>query len=306
MKTRFRLAAPLFLGLLTPIQAQNFSESPTGVEEQKRPVAANPLADREVPQVGKAQGLPEDHAAVLATQDSRTLEARLPRNRSVESMVDLSVLEDPSPFRNVASGRTTGTETLQVEGVKNDLDRISAVYRESGHPESDCTKLSLAIDQRVKLEDSDVLEIVDRELKANPSCACEIVKSAIKASEADLALVVAIVETSFTAAPESIRMISQCAIATMPDALPEVQKLLAKYDPNAGESGSSAKSAKSSKGAKFASVGPADDVTAMPNPLDFPGNGPTGPTPGGPGGFPLIPPAPPIIITPPFVTIVDP
>jgi len=46
----------------------------------------------------------------------------------------------------------------------------------------------------------------------------------------------------------------------------------------------------------------------MPNPLDFPSQGPivVGPIPGGPGGAPLIPVIPPMIINPPEVTRVNP
>ena len=47
----------------------------------------------------------------------------------------------------------------------------------------------------------------------------------------------------------------------------EVQAVLAKLDPNRGESGDSAKSAKDAKA-------PVGEVAAMPNPLDFPGQGP--------------------------------
>ncbi|MCX6868038.1 MAG: hypothetical protein NTV46_17855 [Verrucomicrobia bacterium] len=76
---------------------------------------------------------------------------------------------------------------------------------------------------------------------------------------------------------------------------------VAKLDPNGGKAGSSAKSA---KGAKT----PVGEVAAMPNPLDFPGQGPVTPIIGGPGGQPLIPIFPPIIIIihPPEVSDPDP
>lgn len=73
-------------------------------------------------------------------------------------------------------------------------------------------------------------------------------------------------ETAVTTAPEHLRLISQCAIAAAPEALAEVQALLAKLDPGSGESG------KSAKGAKAAAVDAAQlkkpDETA-PNPLDL-------------------------------------
>ena len=133
-----------------------------------------------------------------------------------------------------------------------------------------------------------MLEVVESEVAANPSCACEIVKTAIKASDADVELVVAIVETSINVAPDSMRIVSQCAIAAMPEAIAAVQALLAKLDPNAGDAAHSAKSSKSAKGSKSAKVAVAATVIT-PNPLDLP---------------PPFPPVPPIITVP--VTDVNP
>ncbi len=100
-----------------------------------------------------------------------------------------------------------------------------------------------------------MLEIVESEVQANPSCACEIVKTAIKASDSDLAFVTAIVEASITAAPDCWRIASQCAIATMPDSITSVQALLAKLDPNSGnEKVCSSKGTKSVKSATVAVV----------------------------------------------------
>lgn len=162
--------------------------------------------------------------------------------------------------------------------------------------ETDCLKLSVAVKHEVSVEKAKVLEIVSREVSAAPACACEIVKAAIEGSDAKPETVASIVEAASTAAPEQMRLIAQCAVAVAPDALTNVQSVMAKLDPNRGESGVSAKGAKT----------PAGEVAAMPNPLDFPGQGPVGPIPGGPGGSPLIPVFPPVIINPPEVTEVDP
>lgn len=159
--------------------------------------------------------------------------------------------------------------------------------------EVDCLKLSLSVKQAVAAEQSKVLEIVSTEVSAAPGCACEVVKAAIEGSGAKVETVAAIVEAAANAAPEQMRLISQCAVAVAPDALAQVQAVIAKLDPNRGES-----AAKSAKGAKA----PVGEVAAMPNPLDFPGQGPVGPIRGGPGGAPLIPVTPPIIINPPDVT----
>ena len=158
--------------------------------------------------------------------------------------------------------------------------------------EIDCLQLAASVKAAVAAEQSQVLEIVAKEVSAAPACACEVVKAAIEGSRADASTVAAIVETAIHASPENMRLISQCAIAMAPDALVEVQTVLAKLDPNSGESGQSAKSAKSAKSGKE----PVGEVAAMPNPLDFPGKGPVKPL------YPLFP---PIIINPPDVTNVN-
>ncbi len=159
----------------------------------------------------------------------------------------------------------------------------------------DCIAKSAFVKSAVAAKHAKVLEIVSAEVTASPSCACEVVKAAIEGTEAGPKLVAAIVEAAAVAAPEQMRLIAQCAVAVAPDALTEVQAVMAKLDPNLGERGSSAKSAKDSKE-------PIGEVAAMPNPLDFPGQGPVGPIPGGPGGNGIIPVIPPVIIAPPDVT----
>ena len=159
--------------------------------------------------------------------------------------------------------------------------------------ETDCLQLSHYVKLSVASESSKVLELVQQKVSENPTCACEVVKAAIEGAVAEPEMVSAIVESAINAAPDQMRLIAQCAIAAAPDALTEVQAVLAKLDPNTGESGESSKSAKSAKSGKE----PAGEVAAMPNPLDFPGKGPVRPL------FPIFP---PVIINPPDVTEVNP
>jgi hypothetical protein len=156
----------------------------------------------------------------------------------------------------------------------------------------DCIALSVSVKNSVAAEKSKALEIVASEVSAAPACACEIVKAAIEGAGADTQTVAAIVQAAATAAPEQMRLVSQCAVAVAPDALGAVQAVLSKLDPNLGESAPASQSAKDSKA-------PVGEVAAMPNPLDFPGQGPVGPTKGGPGGSPVFPVTPPVIIAPP-------
>ncbi len=167
--------------------------------------------------------------------------------------------------------------------------------------EVDCLKLSVLVKSEVTSEQANVLEIVSKRVAAAPGCSCEVVKAAIEASEAEPKTVAAIVEAAATAAPEQMRLISQCAVAVAPDAITEVQAVLAKLDPNRGEA--VVASAKSAKDAKA----PVEEVASIPNPLDFPGEGPVGPLPGEyPGGTSVVPITPPAVINPPVVTETDP
>lgn len=128
-----------------------------------------------------------------------------------------------------------------------------------------------------KTDPVELLELVDAKVSAHPDCACEIVKAAILGAGCDEAIVGYVVETAVRAAPEHMRLISQCAIATAPDSLRHVQEVMARLAPSAGEKGDSAKSAKSAKG-KGVEVKPAAPI---PDPLDIP--------------IVIVPPTPPII-----------
>ncbi len=304
MRTLLLTTTHLAASLLVPLSAQNFATplKPVSEDGDRSSEVSNALPISGIPVIARVEGNPAEDFPMLGRQDGQTLEPRVSAKRSADSNADLSVLEKPSPFRKLAVGGKQDSTAIAAGSLKQDLAKVSAAYRESGKPDSNCQGITLSIEHRIMRDAANVLEIVEAEVRANPSCACEIVKTAIKVSEADSEKVVSIVEASINAAPETMRIVSQCAIAAMPESLAGVQALLAKYDANGGE-GRSAKSSKDTKDAKSSTPG---QVAAMPNPLDFPGGGPVGPTPGGPGGQPLIPNMPPIIITPPTVTRVDP
>ncbi|MGB0990972.1 MAG: hypothetical protein ACPG32_00710 [Akkermansiaceae bacterium] len=162
----------------------------------------------------------------------------------------------------------------------------------------DCYKVSTAIKKAVAANPAKVLEVVATEVAKNESCACEIVKAAIVASDADKKLVANIVSAAIEAAPSKVRIVGQCAVAVAPDALAEVQSVVTKFGSNSGDSGYADAKGGDEKGGKV-------EIPTPPshNPLDFPGSGPVGPTPGGPGGFPLFPPGlQPPTVTPPSST----
>ena len=175
---------------------------------------------------------------------------------------------------------------------------------------TDCYKIYTAVKKAVAAQPAKVLELIATKVAQNESCACEVVKAAIVASDADKKLVAGIVETAVEAAPGKVRIIGQCAVAVAPDALAEVQAVVTKYSAAGGDSGYSAKDAKGPV--------PVPKPNVPVNVLDFPvgdnpvvgPNGavsnPVGPTHGGPGGFPLFPPAlQPPTVTPPSSTEED-
>lgn len=89
--------------------------------------------------------------------------------------------------------------------------------------EVDCIALSQSVSLKVSSDKSQVLEIVSKEIAAAPSCACEIVKAAIKSSKANNELVGQIVETAISVAPEQRDTIVKCATSAAPDAYLEIK-----------------------------------------------------------------------------------
>ncbi len=290
----YRVVVLTLLGVISPLSAQNLSES-TFVTEI-RPLAVSDLEGRDFKRFDGAvlpgtYEVPATKAKADVSQHGGiTLGNGIQSDADVESVVDLSTLREPSPFRKVAVAAGTSSSEAAAKNLPVGLALLSATYRDPNEKakEADCSSLGLSVQQRVKLTPANVLEIVEAEITANASCACEIVKAALTTMKADPALTGQIVEVAATAAPESMRLISQCAIATVPEALGEVQAVLAKLDPNSGDGESSSKSSKSAKSSKSKEIIP--PKVEWPDPLDLP---------------PLGPPLPPPPYNPPPTTEVD-
>lgn len=277
---------------LVPILTLEFVCLVISVSAQNLPDLALPTVDR--PAIGKVEASPADTRLLYQVQKSRALDALGIPTQEIGTAFHVDLLRQPSIYREISkTGLSPRFEDSQ-ELLGESLALLSATYREPGTPagREGCGGIARSIGRNHKIEPEAILETVAAEVAANPSCACEIVKSAIQASPADPSLVVAIVETSIIAAPDQMRVISQCAIATAPESLAAIQELLAKLDPNAGESGSSSKGAKSAINArdsdKPATLPSATRTT--PNPLDRL----------------WINPIPPMLILTPPVTEVDP
>lgn len=180
----------------------------------------------QLPAIHKASGDLPEASPLYLSQDASTLTARRSNVRNVESVLDLSTLREPSAYRT-ASRVKLKVSDAQALGIHSGLAEISAAYRAPGKAAetADCVSVTLSVGHRIQIDPSKVLEIVESEVSANQNCACEIVKTAIRMSGADASLVADITEVAITSAPRSMRMISQCAIAAMPDALAAVQAL---------------------------------------------------------------------------------
>jgi hypothetical protein len=284
------MVAFLILGTIAPLSAQNLASHQLPSESRHEAERFAWTGRYEIPPIEKAEGEFSPGDPVLTPLDAITLSEIESTSRTVDSVVDLGVLRNPSPYRRLMVSTGGIPYEVSTQSLQASLAGISAIYRESGKPEksSNCEAISLSVEQRIKLDPSRLLEITELEIGANPGCACEIVKTAIKTSEADADKVVAIVEVAIHASPESMRIISQCAIAANPDAVAGVQALLARLDPGAGDGDGSSKSAKSAKDAKDAKVATATSSRPpLPNPLDLPPSVPPfGPPLGPPPIFP--------------------
>ena len=260
-----------FFEVVPPLQAQN--PSVLGQDPPEKPDEL--LAQKfDVPVVRRAVSFPEESFPAFYTQDVATLHERAPQ-RKVSTVVDLGLLQEPSSFAKSLKGVEKKRVEVAAHGLSSGLALISAVYRANAVPaaEADCHALGLSLENRILIDRSRLLQMVEEEMTASPGCACEIVKSAIKAAGGDSDAVAAIVETSILANPESMRLISQCAIASAPGSLSQIQALLAKLDPNSGESGklaNSAKSAKAVNGQVASEVASEVVPVDLPNVLDTP------------------------------------
>jgi hypothetical protein len=133
--------------------------------------------------------------------------------------------------------------------------------------DSTCYTASKVVTKAVTAKPGDVLAIVGKQSAASPDCACEIVKAAIVATEADKSLVGQIVAAAIEAAPDKLTVITTCAIAVAPDALAEIRAVVATLL-------GSAEAWKLGIGAKGGLADPKDAKETLPpavrNPLDGP------------------------------------
>jgi hypothetical protein len=275
-------AAPSLAASLTLLSAITASsqliEAPSAIASNRAKalsiesgVSASFAADRllsgilQLPTVRKSKADLSETAPVFVSQDTFTLGLRHSAPRKIENVIDLSILQETSAYHQADRIKLKVSDE-QASGIQAGLAELCAAYQKTGQTSdsADCESVGLSVEQRIKMDSSKIFEIVESEVAANPNCACEIIKIAIKDSDADVSLVADIVEVAITASPESMRMISQCAIAAMPDALAAVQAVLAKLDPNSGDSTISSKSSKRGKDAKVTITPPPEP----PNPLD--------------------------------------
>ena len=254
-----------------PSIALNHAGAPDNGSAATAPFAADrPLNGTfHLPTIRKSKADLTETAHVFAKQDTLTLGLNHGAPRRIESIVDLTILQETSAYR-AADRIKLKVSDVQASGIQAGLAELSAAYHKPGEKtdSADCESVALSVGQRIRMDAAEVLEIVESEIGANPNCACDIIKKAIKASVADVSLVADIVEVAITAAPESIRMISQCAIAAMPEALTAVQAVLAKLDPNSGDTSGSSKGSKSSKSGKDEVAAIISSPPELPNPLD--------------------------------------
>jgi hypothetical protein len=241
-----------------------------------------------VPPVERVRGEVSDKPPVFVAQDVPSMKVKTTAGRETTGRDVIDILRDPAPRRMMASRNRGQRYEVSAGSLQNGLQTVAAMYRELGKPEAatDCGVIAMSVAHRVYRDPAHMLEFLSREVAANPKCSCEIVKTVIESTDPTPETVAAITEAAILAAPDSSRLIFQCAIAASPESLAAVQAVLARLDPNAGEAAASAKGTKSAKGPKVVIEPPA----SAGNPLDMP----------------IVPPLPPPPVFPPSITDVNP
>jgi hypothetical protein len=86
-----------------------------------------------------------------------------------------------------------------------------------------CTEVIARLEAEISKEPSRVLLSVEDALNSNDSCACDIIKTAITTSHADVKLVGEIVSTAINTVPTAASTIGECALTTAPEAAKEIK-----------------------------------------------------------------------------------
>jgi uncharacterized membrane protein YgcG len=169
-------------------------------------------------------------------------------------------------------------------------------------PPADCKAIYKSVFSSVRSKPAEVLTIVTDQVKATPTCACEVIKASILASKPKPAKVGAIVGAAVTAAPAQADVIKECALEVRPDAAGEIDKALAGLGVLAGNpldfpGDQAIEQAKDGKQTQTAGQGGQGGQGGQSGILGGPGG--TGGPGGGFGGGSLIPMIPPAIINSP-------
>jgi hypothetical protein len=143
----------------------------------------------------------------------------------------------------VSSGDENQKETVALGSAGNLVEPVTAVITTTADAGETNSGVQFFEGFVSETSEEALLDLLAKAIIKDPEHACEIVKKAIVISDADADLVAKIVETACIEAPEKMRIIAQCAIAAFPDALEQIQQVLAKLDPAAGD-GDSSKSGK--------------------------------------------------------------
>ncbi|MFM2179459.1 MAG: hypothetical protein RL015_3557 [Verrucomicrobiota bacterium] len=96
---------------------------------------------------------------------------------------------------------------------------LSMVHISAKAQTSSCQGIADDVTTAVSKEPGKVLMIVEDALVINESCACEIIKAAILASQADASLVNQIVQTAISVSPKQSGIIMDCATSISPNSL---------------------------------------------------------------------------------------
>lgn len=99
------------------------------------------------------------------------------------------------------------------------ITAVATLHTTANAETGSCQGIADDVTAAVTKEPGKVLMIIEDALVINDGCACEIVKAAITASQADATLVNQIVQTAISVSPKQSGIIMDCATAISPNSL---------------------------------------------------------------------------------------
>jgi hypothetical protein len=138
------------------------------------------------------------------------------------------------------------TTTLKSAGMLASVFFAGLAF--ASEPKQDnCSQPAGELNSAITAKPAEVVTLVYEKVAATPACACEFVKTAIKAAKADDSTTGQIVEAAIAGAPDQYKVIVECAIAVKPTAAGHIRAALQSVFGGKGGKGSTVPMGKGGK-----------------------------------------------------------